>query len=128
MGNASAYYVMGLVHQEAAEFDAAVACESKSLLLDPDFKETYLVLSSCHLRLGRYSKALEVGRACLRRFDSPTAHFFVGQAIYHMAWDTMGNLAKDQALSKSEVAELCTEAANSLQISKEYAQTAWERT
>jgi len=120
--NATAYYIKGLIHNADQGFDVAASCMLKSIMLDPCFKEPYLVLSSCQLRQGKLNEALEAARACLRQFSSPTAHFYIGQALYQKAWKQGAVLPRQE-----ELAEMCKIGAASFQICKEQVPEGWER-
>merc|ERR1712137_661840 len=50
--NATAYYIMGVIEREQKHIDLAASSASRAIVLDPDFKEAYLLLSSCQLELG----------------------------------------------------------------------------
>jgi hypothetical protein len=49
--NATAHYMRGLTHEEQDELGKARLCVLRAVALDPDFKQPYLALAGCELRL-----------------------------------------------------------------------------
>jgi tetratricopeptide (TPR) repeat protein len=85
--NATAHYMRGLVHEEQDELGKARICMLRAVALDPDFKQPYLALAGCELRLETFGAAAGASRACLRRWpDSHTALFTLGQALYNLVF------------------------------------------
>jgi tetratricopeptide (TPR) repeat protein len=85
--NATAHYRRGLVHEEQDELGKARICMLRAVALDPDFKQPYLALAGCELRLEAFGEAAGASRACLRRWpDSHTALFTLGQALYNLVF------------------------------------------
>jgi hypothetical protein len=56
--NATAHYMRGLTHEEQDELGKARLCVLRAVALDPDFKQPYLALAGCELRLEAFGQAL----------------------------------------------------------------------
>lgn len=117
--NATAYYTLGLLHREMRRTALVCECMLRSVILDPDFKLSYIALGTALLNLGRFEEAAEVSAACLGRYpDSPAAKMNRGQALYQQIW--AANDLADEGLF--------FEAAASLQQAKERVPDQWQAT
>ncbi|CAE7417434.1 dnc [Symbiodinium sp. KB8] len=83
--NATSHYLQGRYYQEVGQYDDAVDCLMKAILLDPDFKLPYQGLGNCHLLRRDYEEAMRACLACFKRHpDAPFAQYIAGQCIYHV--------------------------------------------
>jgi hypothetical protein len=83
--NATSYYFLGMCMQKQLKLVDAIKYLHRSILLDPDFKLSYIVLGSCFLQLQQFHDAMQASTAGLRRHpDSLLMKYNMGQAIYHM--------------------------------------------
>merc|ERR1711879_988542 len=63
----------------------AVKYLRRAILLDPDFKLPYIVLSSCFMQLEQFQEALDSALIGLQRHhDSTVMKYNAGQATYHL--------------------------------------------
>ncbi len=80
-----AYFGLGAVAAEKADYDPAVASLTKALELNADLAGAYSLLTEVLLQCGESTRALDVARQYVRRFpESRESHYWLGQTYLEL--------------------------------------------
>ena len=80
-----AYFGIGAVAAEKADYDGAVESLSQALKLNPDLAGAYTALTEACLQQGEAERALAVAREHVRRFpQSRESHYWLGQTYLEL--------------------------------------------
>jgi len=84
--NSTTFLMLGVAQLQKDCPEKAEGYFMRSLLLDPDFKSPYVMLSIAYLRLGKYLQAKRMSEQCLSRHpDTPQSDYHIGIACCKLA-------------------------------------------
>jgi len=84
--NSLTLHLQGVAAIQGQRLHAGVELLSKALLLDPDFKASYVNIGIAYLRLGEFERAVQVSEAGLARHpDAPQPQYHIGVACCQLA-------------------------------------------
>ncbi|MGB7140225.1 MAG: tetratricopeptide repeat protein [Candidatus Acidiferrum sp.] len=80
--NAGAEYILGVIAQQASQWDQAIAHFSRATKLNVNFGDAYMGLGFCLVTLKRYEAAIPPLRAAVRlEKGNPSAHYNLATAL-----------------------------------------------
>jgi tetratricopeptide (TPR) repeat protein len=93
--NPQAHYELGIQYSELGRHDAALACFERVATLAPGFRDTPLLIASCHRRLGHIPQALTALRDAARALPHRAAEILLEQGNAYIS------LEDDRAAEKA---------------------------
>jgi len=100
--NSTAHYLIGVALHETGQLEDARISYINAIILDPDFRASYMALGDCYTSMGRHQKALDMCNACLRRQpDAPVAQHVMVRAICGLLLENDYSM-KDRKILRSQ--------------------------